>query len=202
MKNLDVFLLALIVLISAGQTLGQDKAKSDTEGFFLNVHLNGTSWDLNDDSVFGELPQQSGGGLGLAFGYGASQTFTLFMAFDGARMNGQDERNDYTLVHFDIGAMVTLLGQSSRFRPFGKVSFTARTAEFEVEEAAVSLFGAAFSAGGGLMVFLAPAFAITADAQATFGSMTEITTGEIALDTSIGARSGRLNAGLTWFPGR
>ena len=202
MKNLDAFLLSLIVLISAGQTLGQDEAKSDTEGFFLNVHLNGTSWDLNDDSVFGELPQQSGGGLGLAFGYGASQTFTLFMAFDGARMNGQDERNDYTLVHFDIGAMVTLLGQSSRFRPFGKVSFTARTAEFEVEEADVSMFGAAFSAGGGLMVFLAAGLAITADAQATFGSMTEITTGQIARDTSIGARSGRLNAGLTWFPGR
>ncbi len=98
MKTRDVFLVLLIVLLSAGLTTAQDKPKSDTEGLFLNFHLNGTSWDLNDDTDFGELPQQSGGG---------------------------DERDDYTLVHFDIGAMVTFLGQSTRFRPFGKASFTA-----------------------------------------------------------------------------
>jgi len=205
MKKIDLFLLfsiLLILMMSAGQTRAQDRPKSDTQGLFLNFHLNGTSWDLNDDSIFGELPQQSGGGLGLAFGYGASQSVTVFMAFDGAQMGGGEETDDYTLVHFDIGAMVTFLGQSTRFRPFGKASFTARTAEFDVEQAGVSMFGAGFSAGGGLMVFLTPAFAITGDAQATWGSMTEITTGGIALDTSISARSGRLNAGLTWFPGR
>jgi len=202
MKKVDLLLLLSIILICAGHARAQNKPKSDTEGLFLNFHLNGTSWDLDDDSEFGELPQQSGGGFGLAFGYGASQTVTLFMAFDGAQMGGGEEREDYTLVHFDIGAMVTFLGQSTRFRPFGKASFTARTAEFDVDNAGVSMFGAAFSAGGGLMVFLTPAFAITGDAQATWGSMTEITTGGISLDTSIGARSGRLNAGLTWFPGR
>ena len=115
MKKLDLLLLLLAILFSAGSTLGQDRPKSDTEGLFLNFHLNGTSWDLSDDSEFGELPRES---------------------------------------------------------------------------------------GGGLMVFLVPAFAITADAQATWGSMTEITTGGVSLNTSIGAQSTRLNAGLTWFPGR
>jgi hypothetical protein len=200
MKKLDIFLVLVIVLLSAAATLAQDNPKSDTRGLFLNLHLNGTSWDLDDDSEFGELPQESGGGMGLAFGFGASQTMTIFMAFDAARLDGGEERNDYTLAHFDIGTQVTLLGQSSRFRPFGKVSFTARTAEFEVEEAGVSSFGAGFSAGLGLMAFLTTRLAIVGDAQATWGSMTEITRGNISLDTSIGARSGRLNLGLTWFP--
>ena len=200
MKKLDIILVLGIVLLSAAATLGQDNPKSDTRGLFLNLHLNGTSWDLDDDSEFGELPQESGGGMGLAFGFGVSQTVTLFMAFDGARLSGGEEREDYNLVHFDIGTQVTLLGESSRFRPFGKVALTARTAEFEVEEAGVSSFGSAFSAGLGLMAFLTPRLAIVGDAQATWGSMTELTTGGIALDTSIGARSGRLNVGLTWFP--
>ena len=201
MKKLNILLVPAIVLLSTVGALAQDKPKSDTEGLFLNFHMNGSSWDLSDDTDLGELPRESGGGMGLAFGYGASQTVTLFMAFDAARISGNEDRNDYNLVHFDIGAMVTLLGQSSRFRPFGKVSYTARTAEFELDNTSFSSFGSGFTAGAGLMVFIVPALAITADAQATWGSMTEITTDNISVSRSIGAQSSRLNAGLTWFPG-
>jgi hypothetical protein len=203
MRKSDLLRPLLLLVLSAVITetaVAQNDRKSDTEGFFVNLHLNGSSWDLNDDSEFGELPQESGGGMGLAFGFGASQTVTLFMAFDAAQMSGGEERNDYTLAHFDIGTMITLLKQSSRFRPFGKASFTARTAEFDVDNAGVSTFGAAFSAGAGLMAFLTPRLALTGDAQATWGSMTEITTAGFSVNTSIGARSGRLNLGITWFP--
>jgi hypothetical protein len=202
MNTIALTTLVLVGLMAVTTAQAQDKPKSDTEGLFLNLHLNGTSWDLSDDTDFGELPSESGGGLGFAFGFGASQTLTLFAAFDAARINAADDGEDYNLVHFDLGAMITLLGQSSRFRPFGKASFTARTAEFELENIAISSFGAAFSAGAGLMVFLSPAFAITADGTATWGSMTELTTAGVALDLNLPARSFRINGGLSWFPGR
>ncbi len=198
-KNRLLCLLA--ILFAVGSARAQDE-KSDTEGFFLNLHLNGTQWDLNDNTELGEFPQESGGGLGVAFGFGASETVTLFMEFDGARISGGGVRDTYTLVHFDIGAMITFLGRTSRFRPFGKASFTARTAEFDLEEAGVSTFGPGFTAGIGIMAFVTTGLAVVGEGQLTVGSMTEITTGGIALDTSIGARSGRLNVGLTWFPGR
>ena len=198
--SLTLCLILIGTLTTAG--FGQDQPKSDTEGIFLNIHLNGSQWDLDDDTDFGELPQESGPGMGLAFGYGASQAVTLFMAFDGARISDSDADQDYTLVHFDIGGMVTFLGRSTPFRPFLKASFTARTAEFDLDDVALSTFGAGFSAGAGLMFFLSPGLAIVGDGTATWGTMTEITTSGIAIETDIGARSGRLNLGLTWFPGR
>ena len=82
------------------------------------------------------------------------------------------------------------------------IRFTAWTAEFDLDEAEVSTFGPAFTVGAGIMAFVTTRLAVVAEGQATLGSMTEITTDDVALNTNIGARSGRLNLGLTWFPGR
>ena len=191
-----------MLAVATAPAFGQGEPKSDTEGIFVNLHLNGSSWNLSDDTEFGEIPEASGGGMGLAFGYGASQTVTLFMAFDGARVSPSGEDDTYTLVHFDIGTMITLLGQTSRFRPYGKASFTARTAEFDLEQVGLSTFGAAFSAGAGLLVFLGTRFAISAEGIGTWGTQTEITTSGVKIDTDVSANSMRINLGLNWFPGR
>ena len=203
MKLLTTTILAVLLAGNMNGAFGQGEPKSDTEGLFLNLHLNGSSWRLSDDTDLGEIPDASGGGMGLAFGYGASQTVTLFMAFDGARVSSEGENEDetYTLVHFDIGTMITLLGQSSRFRPYGKASFTARTAEFDLDELGLTTFGAAFSAGAGVMVFLGNRFALSAEGIGTWGSQTEITSSGLKIDTDISSNSGRINLGVNWFPG-
>ena len=69
-------------------------------------------------------------------------------------MGGGEERDDYTLVHFDIGTMVTFLGQSTRFRPFGKASFTARTAEFGTESKMKHSMRGVVRRGSSMLAFL------------------------------------------------
>lgn len=200
--RLPISTILTLVLLCAGSASAQNDLKSDTEGLFLNAHFNATSWDLADDTDFGELERESGLGLGFEFGYGASQAVALLMAFDAARMDSGDDGENYTLVHFGIGARVTLLGQESMFRPFAKATVGARTVELDLDKIGLSMFGAGFSGGAGVLVFVSPGWAITGEALYTWGSMTEITSSGVALETDINASSNRINVGLTWFPGR
>jgi hypothetical protein len=195
-------ILVTLALLWTSPASAQNDPKSDTEGLFLNAHFNTSSWDLADDTEFGELERESGLGLGFEFGYGASQAVALLMAFDAARMDSGDDGDDYTLVHFGIGARVTLLGQQSMFRPFAKATFGARTVELDLDQRRLTMFGAGFTGGAGVLVFVSPAWAITGEALFTWGSMTEITSEGVSLETDIGASSNRFNVGLTWWPGR
>lgn len=195
-----ILALFLTVSFTPSTAVAQGTPMSDTEGIFLRLNFNYTTWDLNDTELFGDFVAQGGPGFGFEFGYGASNLVALFMAFDAANIENEDS-DSYTLVHLDLGVLLHLMNSTSKFRPYGKFALTVRTAEFDSDVVAISTFGPAFTAGAGLKYFLTEKWALNIEGLGSFGSMTEITIGPITLDdVSIGARSGRLNLGVTWFP--
>lgn len=189
-----------MLLTVCGLALAQTEPEYSTRGFSIGLHLNGTSWHLDEPDL--ELDgSDSGGGLGFDLSYGVSDLVSLFLNFDGASIDPENGQT-YTLGHGDLGARFAFGNPSKKFKPFGQIALTGAGAEQEIGRNTLQLRGGGLTLAGGILYFLSPAWAIDAGLAFTFGSLTEVELNNVGVDTDIDARTSRLNAGVRWYPGR
>lgn len=195
-----LFALAAAAALSAGSL----SAQSNTSGFMLNLHLAGTSigGTVEDAEI------ESGGGLGLALGYGFNERVTLYANIDGAQMeyeNGEDDDLDdgkYALATVDLGLRFNFGNESQKLRPFFNAAITGVGLGDEAEGIELLIGGAGFTLGGGVQYFFTRSLALDAGLNVTTGSFTtyEVDGEEENLEEGVGFNHGRLQLGVTWHP--
>lgn len=193
----SAFVILLSTIGMAAQAQSLDSLESNTKGFFIGVHLNGTSWTVDDLGVSGE----NGGGMGLKLGYGFNQLVTIYGNIDGAVIN-PNEGGNYSLAHFDLGVNFNFGSQQRALRPYVDLALTGRAAQVTVGPAEIEISGAGFTAGGGLKYFFSLPLALDVGLLGTFGKLDEVSVGSISENISADASAVRLNIGIVWYPGR
>lgn len=198
----NIVLSALVA--GAALTAGSLGAQSSTSGFMLNAHLAGTSIG----GTVEDAESESGGGIGLAVGYGFNERVTLLLNVDAARMeyeDGEDEDLDdgeYDLATADLALRFSFGGTAQKLRPYVTTGFTGVVMGDEGDGLELSTSGGGITLGGGLEYFLTPSLALDAALNVTTGSFTtvELDGDEEDLDAGIGFNHGRLQLGVTWHP--
>lgn len=193
---------ALLLLFTAADA--QAQRHSNTRGFFLNVHLNGTSISYDEERFPNRDNTDSGGGAGLKVGYGISPLVTFYLGLNGSSMQPEgDDSQSYTLAHVDLGAQFNFGAGRNRAVPYAELALTARQATVTAGPIDLEIRGGGITAGGGLKYFLSPMLALDGGLNFTFGTFTEVEVGAFREDIQdIGAVSARLAVGLSWYPSR
>jgi hypothetical protein len=195
-----IYLTVSLFLITTSIVSAQ--SRSTSEGFFLNLHFNASSWTLDEF----EVDAEGGGGGGLELGYGITPLIALFAEVDGAVINAE-EGGTYTLSHADLGVQFNFGNSNSALRPFAEAAFAARVAEFDFsggefgDEATVQVSGPGLTLGGGLKYHFSTSFALDLGLKVTLGDINEVKIGTLSQELEgMSATSARLNLGFTWFP--
>lgn len=207
MTRTSCFSFALAVSLVALLFLTTDDVqaqRSNTRGLFLNAHLNATTIGYDQD----DFDTQTGGGLGVQFGYGVSNLVALFLGVDGSVMSNEDVEDAFTLAHVDVGAQFNFGKPRSAARPYGVIALTFRQATFDLGEGnrafEVDFSGGGLTLGGGLKYFFSRAVALDVGLNLTFGEFTDVEVGGVTVQDALdlNATSGRFVVGLSWFPSR
>jgi opacity protein-like surface antigen len=187
----------------ATSTLAAQTIKSNTTGFFGNVHFSGTSLGFDDED------SENGGGLGIQLGWGFNRHFTLFLGANGSviDLNVDGLSDEYALGHFDIGTRVHFRSPAAQVVPYGLLAFSGRAAGTQIEDTQfgdvdVEISGTGFTFGGGVQVFFNPKVALDLGLAITAGSFTEFKVDGDTFDDDFSekATSARLNVGLSFWP--
>jgi hypothetical protein len=199
--------LALAAACALAASASAQTVQSSTQKFFLGAALNGTSIKFEGDGN----ETENGGGLSLQLGYGFTPKFALFL--EGTAASIQDDESDASLTaaHFDIGARYHFTNPQKKLVPFLELAFTGRALsedDAEVDDgsggtttADVTLSGAGFSFGGGLLYFFSPKFALNSSLKWTTGEFTTFKIDNVSVDGfEADATSARLSVGFSWFP--
>ena len=190
-------LLAAAALLPGLASLSAQGVRSDPTGFHAAGYLQGAGIMFEDDDE-----AESGGGVGLALGWGLNRTVTLYAEAAGAQVEMQDFDDTYTLAHVDLGARFHFRGPEAKALPYLTVGLTGRAAELELLGNPFTITGAGVSFGGGVLVFLSRKAALDLGVKWTAGSFKEAEyLGEKA-DIDMAATSARVSIGLAWWAGR
>ena len=195
-------LTVMLLLAACGVATSQSPPLPDyhTKGFSLGLHLNGTSWRLEQRDL--DIDQtDGGGGLGFMLGYGVSNLVTLFFNVDGASISPEDGEN-YTLTSADLGARFTFGSGRGKLRPFVEAALSGAGTEIELEGANLEISGGGIGVGGGILYFFSRQFALDAGLDLVFGNLNSVKVGQVSVDPNISAFTTRLNVGFAWYPGK
>jgi opacity protein-like surface antigen len=206
-RTLGLCALVAGALLSAGGLAAQ----SDNSGFMLNLHLAGnaiqyTGLDADEDP-------ESGGGLGLALGYGFNDRIILFFNVDAAtveydeEVSGSAEDDTYDALTGDLGVRVNFGNEGMKLRPYINAAFTGvaimeKGEALPGDEVETTLSGGGITIGGGLQYFFSRTLALDVGLQATQGAFTTFTVDndDEELETGIAFGTSRLQLGVTWHP--
>jgi hypothetical protein len=132
---------------------GQSSAsgRSNTGGFMIGGHLNGSALSFEGADT------ESGGGLGIAIGYGFTPKLMLYLNVDAAKVDIADTQigGSFALGHGDLGIRYTFANSARAWVPYLNAAFTSRVASANVDNSLtstteVSISGPAVSVGGGV----------------------------------------------------
>jgi hypothetical protein len=190
-------------LLSAGSLAAQ----SDNSGLMLNLHLAGDAIS----STGADAETESGGGLGVAIGYGFNDRIVLFLNIDAAAIEYDDDNVDapddsYDAVTGDLGVRMNFGNEGMKLRPYINAAFTGLAAveEYDLagEDVESTIAGGGLTIGGGLQYFFSPRLALDLGLQATQGAFTTVTIDDEDedLDEGIAFTSSRVQLGVTWHP--
>jgi opacity protein-like surface antigen len=193
-------------LLCAGSLGAQ---QSDNAGFMLNAHLTGGAITPLGEGTEAE----TGGGLGLALGYGFNDRIILYLNVDGTAVEYDEDVTDspddtYSLVHADLGVRMNFGHPGLKLRPYINAAFTGIAAAEEYELAGEDLdqviSGGGLTVGGGIQYFFSPALALDLGLQATQGAFTRVSIDdedeELSPDDVTAFTTSRVQLGLTWHP--
>jgi Outer membrane protein beta-barrel domain len=197
-----IVLSALVA--GAALSAGSLAAQSNTSGFMLNGHFAGSSVS----GTVEDSEPESGGGFGVALGYGFNERVTLYANLDVAELEyeeGDEEDGDdgkFGAGTVDLGLRINFGHDGQRWRPYLNTAFTAVVLADEMEEFEAATAGGGITLGGGVQYFFSPSLAFDGALNVTAGSFTtvEIDGEEEDLDAGIGFSHGRLQLGVTWHP--
>ncbi len=205
MKRIDGLcaLLAGALLCAGGLS-----AQSDNRGFMLNLHLAGNALTYTGD----EAEPETGGGLGLALGYGFNDRIVLYFNLDAAAIEYDEDAGEapdetYDAVTGDLGLRVNFGHEGMKLRPYLNAALTgvALAEAFETlpgDEVETILSGGGLTIGGGLQYFVSRRLALDVALQATQGAFTNVRVDDEDedLETGIAFSASRLQLGVTWHP--
>jgi opacity protein-like surface antigen len=190
-----VTLAAAVTLQPTGAAAQQaPPITSDPTGFHLAGYLNGSAIEYEGDN-----DTESGGGIGLALGWGINRTVTVYLRGSAAEVDMTGFNDTYALAHFDIAARVHLRGPEAQVLPFVTAGVSARAAEIDILGDPFSITGAGPTLGGGLAIFLSPSLAIDIGLTWTGGTFTEAEYRGLKEEIDISATSARFEAGVAWW---
>lgn len=178
---------------------GSGATASSAKGFFLGVHLNGSS--ISSDDLGDET--ESGGGLGFQLGYGFTPRLALFAEGTGALLNV--EGDDVGLGHFDLGLRYAWTGER-RLVPHLEAAVSGRALQqqdvvIDGEQGDLELSGVGATFGAGVQYFVSPKFSLGATFKYSVGALDTVKFGDVSVsDVDVDANTGRLNLGFTWYP--
>jgi opacity protein-like surface antigen len=186
---------------------GSLAAQSDNGGFMLNAHLTGQGLS----GTGSESVTESGGGLGVALGYGFNDRIIVYFNLDAASMEYDEdepefEDESYDLVTGDLGVRVNFGNEGMRVRPYINAAFTGAAAvdEFELldEDVESIVSGGGVTIGGGLQYFFSQNLALDVGVQATQGAFTEITVDDQdeEFEEGVAFTTSRIQLGVSWHP--
>ena len=201
MKNRILLLSLFIACLTLSYRLAYGQYQEDvTRGPQIGLHAGMTSWDL-DDITEADLSfeTESGFHFGGSVGWGMSDWLGVFTRYDYTTISPEDIES-YAVSHWDIGIRAIPYPLGLTVRPYFEAVGSFRFLEFtDPNGFQISASGPGFGFGAGLYVFVTTAFALNAGIAASFGNLEEITFAGIPLN-DVGATSGRLLFGITWFP--
>jgi len=171
--------------------------KSNPTGFHLGARLNGSSIKFEGDNT-----KESGGGGGLAIGYGINRKVTLYAEGVGASVEMADFNESYTLAHFDLGVRLNFGGVARSTLGFVNLALTGRAAAIDLLGSPFSISGAGLTVGGGVAFFLDPSTSIDLGLKWTGGTFTEAEYRGVTETIDVSATSARFDIGLSWWAGR
>ncbi|HEX6041406.1 outer membrane beta-barrel protein [Longimicrobium sp.] len=205
-RTIGLSALVAGALLSAG---GASAQASDNSGFMLNLHLAG-----NGITPLGEGTEaETGGGGGLAIGYGFNDRIILYLNVDAAAVEYDEDvtsapDDTYDLVHGDLGVRVNFGHTGLKLRPYINAAFTgiaaAETYELVGEDVDQIISGGGLTVGGGLQYFFSPKLALDLGLQATQGAFTQVTIDdedeELGSEDVTAFTTSRVQLGVSWHP--
>lgn len=193
-------------LLSAG---GLSAQASDNGGFMLNVHAAGSAITPLGEGTEAE----TGGGAGLAIGYGFNDRITLYLNVDAAGIEYDEDVTDspddtYALVQADLGVRMNFGHPGLKLRPYINAAFTGIAAaeeyEFAGEDVDQVISGGGLTVGGGIQYFFSRSLALDVGLQATQGAFTTVAIDdedeELSPEDVTAFTTSRVQLGLTWHP--
>jgi hypothetical protein len=170
----------------------QDKSRS--EGFFLGVAYEGNGVSFEDDDE-----ADSGAGFGVTAGYGFTRNLSLYGQFSGATVD--DEGDEYSVGHFDIGTRLHFRAPAKTVVPFIQAGISSRAVQVDFDGDEVDGNGFGFAVGGGINVHFKPALALNAGVVWSVGDIGNFKANGTSVDLdSVGMTSARVQIGIVWFP--
>ena len=189
-------------LLSAGSL----SAQSDNRGFMLNLHLVGNGLTLVGD----DTEMETGGGVGVAVGYGFTDRTALYLNIDAAAIEYDEDaegtEDTYGAVTADLGVRMSFGDEGQKLRPYINAAFTgfAAVEEFDIagETVETTLSGGGLTVGGGLQYFFMRNLALDLGLQATQGAFTNVAVDDEDedLEQGVAFTTSRFQLGVTWHP--
>jgi opacity protein-like surface antigen len=196
-----ISLLALSASVSAA--FAQTAERSATRGFHIGASANGSSIELSDEDLDEELSgeRESGPGLTLTAGYNFTSRLGLVLSASAANISSDD--GDYTLGQGDLAARYSFASASRPFVPYVELGFTTLSAKEEFLDDSIELRGTGFTGALGANYFFTRKLALDVNFRYTKGEFDtiEIDGESSTSDDGVGVNTGRLNVGVSWFPG-
>lgn len=197
-----VFVSPLVWSPSAHGQMADDEqgTLSDTEGLFLEAHLQGHGVTVGEDDTDG------GNGLGIKAGYGFTPLLTGYLGIDVASMEVADPAtqnftaSEYTLAYVDLGAQVNFRSGSNSLVPYLAGSLSGIASVYTTNAGDVTFSGSGASVGGGIQYFFSPQFALNGGLDFTFGSYDQVEANGETESVDLGFTGARIDIGISWYP--
>jgi hypothetical protein len=205
----NMLLVALALVFARDSASGQDRTlvsqpRSTTSGLFLGFSLNGSAVNLDEVPVGGT---PSGVGASLGLGYGFNRVISAYL--EGAVAPINIDGDAALLSHVDAGARFHFANRERSVIPFLDVGVTRRAINADDvpdnDRPGTSndqeFAGTVLTAGGGVLYFFDPRWAVNGNARFTNGEFDQVKlNGRPVQNFSFFSVSTRLNLGVTWFP--
>jgi len=195
-----IVLTATALLISALPATSQE---STTRGLLFGLHLGGASLAIEDSE------RSSGGGAGIALGYGINRHFTILVQGDWSSIdvrNQPDVDGTWATSHLDLALRFNFANGLRSWVPYLQGGVGSRFVSVEEVlttspvDGVITFSGGSVTFGGGIMLYANQNLAFDLGLLFSGGKFTDAEVGDLTTGgLDIDAQSTRFNLGVSWW---